>query len=414
VSALDAESVAIAKALRSERLLNARRTHLVRLVGISFFAGLFVLLGVVLGDREWTTDLRALFAYVLFAAVCVAAARSSEKLAGFLALAPAFLDMPFVYLVQRGQYETTPSPAAVAGFSMGIFALLLAIASLSASRAQIYLAALSAAVWEVLLQLEAGVSVGGEVSAVALLGLTAFILGYASDRRERLLVSTSRAEKLAALGQLSAAVGHDLRQPLAAIGNSIFVLRRRLQKAEALTEKVEEPLKLAEREVGAAERIVTELLDYARERKLELLPVPMRVLLEECAELVRTPAQVSVKVEVPEGLPDALGERDRLRQIFVNLVQNGVEAIPEGRAGAVVVHATADEREVKVFVRDDGAGMSAETKARVLEPLFTTKKDGTGLGLAIVDSLVRQHGGTLQLESQPGQGTTITVRLPRA
>ncbi|HEY1088879.1 MAG TPA: hypothetical protein VGE37_14340, partial [Archangium sp.] len=160
MSAADSEALSITSALRVERLLNARRTHLVRLVGISFFAGLFVLLGVVLRDEAWATDLRALFAYVAAAAACVVAARANEKLAGFLTLAPAVLDMPFVYLVQRGQDATTPSPAAVAGFSMGIFALLLAIASLSSSRWQIYLSAASASVWEVLLQFEAGVSLG--------------------------------------------------------------------------------------------------------------------------------------------------------------------------------------------------------------------------------------------------------------
>lgn len=414
MSAADSEALSITSALRVERLLNARRTHLVRLVGISFFAGLFVLLGVVLRDEAWTTDLRALFAYVVAAAACVVAARANEKLAGFLTLAPAFLDMPFVYLVQRGQYATTPSPAAVAGFSMGIFALLLAIASLSSSRWQIYFAAASASVWEVLLQLEAGVSLGACVSAVVLLGMTAFILGYASDRRERLLVTTSRSEKLAALGKLSAAVGHDLRQPLAAIGNSIFVLRRRLAKAEVLSEKIEEPLKLAEREVGAAERIVTELLDYARERRLERAPVEVRPLLDECVGIVRTRADVKLELDVPVPFPAALGERDRLRQVFVNLIQNGVEAIPADRPGAVTVSARAEAGEVTLVVRDDGVGMSPETKARVLEPLFTTKKDGTGLGLSIVDSLVRQHGGSLTLESEPGRGTTFTVKLPRA
>jgi signal transduction histidine kinase len=414
VSAADSEALSITSALRVERLLNARRTHLVRLVGISFFAGLFVLLGVVLHDEAWATDLRALFAYVAAAAACVVAARANEKLAGFLTLAPAFLDMPFVYLVQRGQYATTPSPAAVAGFSMGIFALLLAIASLSSSRWQIYFAAASASVWEVLLQLEAGVSLGACVSAVVLLGMTAFILGYASDRRERLLVTTSRSEKLAALGKLSAAVGHDLRQPLAAIGNSIFVLRRRLAKAEVLSEKIEEPLKLAEREVGAAERIVTELLDYARERRLERAPVEVRPLLDECVGIVRTRADVKLELDVPVPFPAALGERDRLRQVFVNLIQNGVEAIPADRPGAVTVSARAEAGEVTLVVRDDGVGMSPETKARVLEPLFTTKKDGTGLGLSIVDSLVRQHGGSLTLESEPGRGTTFTVKLPRA
>jgi signal transduction histidine kinase len=407
------EQAALARALLAERLFNAKRTHLVRLVGVLFFAGLFVTLGVVQGDRAWATDYGSLATYLGLAAGCVAVAAKSDRFGAWLTLAPALLDMPFIYLVQRGQYATTPSPAAVAGFSLGIFSLLLAIAALSSTRWQLWASAGSAAVWEVLLQAEAQVSVGARVAAVVILGLTAFMLVYASDRRASLLVQTSRREKLAALGQLSAGVGHDLRNPLAAIANAIFVLRRRLQKADALSEKVEEPLQLAEREVAACQRIVTELLDYARETPLELQPVDVKALLEECAGLVRLPANVTLKLEVPDGLPQAPGERDRLRQVFVNLMQNGAEAIPPERPGTVTVTAAAVARELRVVVRDDGIGMDAETRARVFEPLFTTKKDGTGLGLAIVESLVKQHGGRLTLETAKGQGAAFTVALAR-
>lgn len=408
----DPEQVALDRALLGERLFNAKRTHLVRLVGLLFFAGLFVSLGVVLGDRAWTTNFTALAVYVGLAAGCVAISAKSDRFGAWLTLAPAILDMPFIYLVQRGQYETTPSPAAVAGFSLGIFALLLAIGALSAQRWQIYASAASAAVWEVLLQAEAGVSVGARIAAIVILGLTAFMLAYASDRRASLLVQTSRREKLAALGQLSAGVGHDLRNPLSAIANAVFVLRRRLAKADALSEKIEEPLALAEREVVACQRIVTDLLDYARERSLDVAPVALKLLLEECAGLLRVTPQVVVEIDVPAELPHPPGERDRLRQVFVNLLQNGIEAIPAGRPGKVTATARVVGTDVKVVVTDDGVGMDAATRARVFEPLFTTKKDGTGLGLAIVESLVKQHGGALTLESEKGRGARFTVSLP--
>ena len=407
-----AEQESIRRALRSERLLNARRTHLVRAVALVFFAGLFAVLAIARGDAAWNTDFTALFAWAALAALFVVGSRVSDTVGDWLVLAPALVDMPFIYEVQRAQYPTTPSPSGVAGFSMGLFALLLAIAALSSARWQLWLTAASAAVWEVLLQREAGVSVGAQVSAVVVLGLTAFMLTYASDRRVELLVQTGRREKLAALGQLSAGVGHDLRNPLAAVSNSIFVLRRRPEKAEALTPGVEQPLALAERELAASQRIISDLLDYARETPWELKPVPMRALLEECAGLVRPRADVTVTVELSDSLPPPLAERDRLRQIFVNLLQNGVEAIPPGRAGTVRVFGGVEGRQLAVHVQDDGSGMDAATRARVFEPLFTTKKSGTGLGLAIVESLVRQHGGALELVTAPGQGTTFTVRLP--
>lgn len=410
---VDPEQVALGRALLAERLLNAGRAHVVRLVGVSFFAALFLVLGVVLADPAWATNTPALGFYLLLAIGCVVASKGSGRLAVLLTFAPALLDMPFVYLVQRGQYATTASPAGVAGFSMGLFALLLASASLSSVRWQIYATAAVAAAWEVLLQAEAGVSVGARISAAAVFALIAFVLSYANDRRGSLLVQTSRREKLAALGQLSAGVGHELRNPLAAISNAVFVLRRRLEKSGELNEKIEAPLGLAERELVQCQRIITDLLDYARETRLDIAPVELEGLLVECVGLLRVSPNVEVRLEIPPSFPPLQGERGRLRQVFMNLLQNGMEAIPEGRTGVVTATAVATAQELKVVVRDDGSGMDEKTKARVFEPLFTTKKQGTGLGLAIVESLVKQHGGALLLESKPGAGSAFTVTLPR-
>lgn len=402
----------VRRALRTERLLNARRTHLIRGVALGFFCGLFVLLSIVRGDHAWDTDFTALFAWAALAVLFVIGSRLSDAIGEWLVLVPAVVDMPFIYWVQRAQYPTTPSPSGVAGFSMGLFALLMAIAALSSERWQIWVTAASASVWEVLLQAEAGVSVGARVSAVVVLALTAFMLTYASDRRHELLVQTGRREKLAALGQLSAGIGHDLRNPLAAVANAVFVLRRRLEKSGPISEHVEQPLALAEREVRASQRIVGELLDYARETPLTLEPVPLRALLEECLTLVRARPDVTLVLELDDALPPPMAERDRLRQIFMNLLSNAIEAIPSGRAGQVRVSTALDGARLAVRVSDDGSGIDAATRARIFEPLFTTKKSGTGLGLAIVESLVKQHGGTLRLESTPGHGSTFTVSLP--
>ncbi|MFT3714281.1 MAG: ATP-binding protein [Archangium sp.] len=406
------EARAIREAVVSERLLNARRTHLVRFIALAFFGALFLVLGVFLDDPNWKTNPWALITWLGFSAAVFFATRLGERVGVWLTLAPAFIDMPLVYVVQRAQYESTPSPSGVAGFSMGLFALLLGIASLSTARWQIYVTAASAAFWEVMLQAEAGVSVGARVSAVVVLALIASVLAYASGRRTELLIRTSRSQKLAALGQLSAAVGHDLRNPLAAVANAVFVLRRRLEKAGALTDTILEPLSLAEREVTASRRIVTDILDYTREGPLEKTQVELKPLLEECVSLVRVPETTKVTLEVDGAAVDA--SRDKLRQVFVNLIQNAVEAIPSGRAGVVKVEARVENAQVLVHVRDDGAGMDEATRARVFEPLFTTKKEGTGLGLAIVESLVKQHGGTLTLESVVGKGTTFTVLLNSA
>lgn len=400
---------AVRAALRAEQLGNARRTHLVRLVAVTFFFGLFVLLGVVNEDRTWTTDFTALGAYWSGALLVAVLART--KLGPVLTLAPVFLDMPFVYAVQRASLPTTPVPSAVAGFTLGVFVLLLILAMFSLSRWQVAVATVTGALLEVLLQREANVSVGGQVSAVAVMAVAGVLVAFSGSRLRSLLVATSRQQKLAALGQLSAAVGHDLRNPLSAVTTSLFSLRRRLEKTGVvLDEKAAEALALAERELRASQRIITDLLDYAREQPLERVPTPLEPLVREAVDLVRRRDDIEVKVSVPAlSVPLA---RDRFRQVLVNLVQNACEAIPEGRAGVVEVVASVDARgALTLHVRDDGAGIDETTRVRLFEPLFTTKKDGTGLGLSIVESLVKQHEGSVSVDSAVGRGTTFTIRL---
>jgi signal transduction histidine kinase len=406
------EAQDVRAALRAEQLSNARRTHLVRFGAVSFFFGLFVVLAVVNRDRTWSADFSVLGSYWFGSMLVLALAWRGARLGAVLTLAPVFLDMPFVYAVQRSTLPTTPVPGAVAGFTLGVFVLLLILSLLSLSTWQVALAAVVGAVFEVLLQREAGVSVGGQVSAVAVMAVAGLLVAYSGRRMRALLVTTSRQQKLAALGQLSAAVGHDLRNPLAAVSNSLFSLRRRLGKTGVvLDEKAAEALDLAEREVRASQRIISDLLDTARDQPLELVATELGPLLDEAVGLVRRRDEVVVKAELPAHLPMVMLSRDRFRQVLVNLVQNACEAIPEGRAGHVEVVATLEGERVKLSVRDDGAGIDAATRARLFEPLFTTKKDGTGLGLSIVASLVEQHGGTLSVESEVGKGSVFAVEL---
>lgn len=400
------------QAVATELRLNAQRTHLLRLFGVSFFFALFIVLTQVQGDASWSTDFVALGAYWLGAVACFVLARRSEVAATWLAIAPAALDMPFVYLVQRANLASTPVPGAVAGFTLGVFVLLLILSMLSLTHWQVVLAAVVGAGLEVALQYEAGVSVGGMISAVAVMAVAGALAAYSGQRLRALLVVASRSEKLAALGQLSAAVGHDLRNPLSAVTGALFVLKRRLEKSGPLDEKAREALELAERELRASQRIIEDLLDFAREQPLERVDTELAPLVDEAVSLVRKRAEVSVTVQVPTGLRVPLA-RDRFRQVLVNLVQNACEAIPLERAGQVTVATVVERAQVTLTVTDDGAGIDAETRARLFEPLFTTKKEGTGLGLAIVASLVKQHGGSIEVESTPGRGSTFRVQLPQ-
>jgi signal transduction histidine kinase len=226
-----------------------------------------------------------------------------------------------------------------------------------------------------------------------------------------------RMEKLAAVGQLAAGVGHELRNPLAAVRNAHAYLAKRLAKPEEAVGDARVPqfLALMDRELSTCARIISDLLDFARESPMSLQPCPLRPLVDEALGVVPAREGVSVLNQVPEALPVPLLDREQFRQVIINLVQNAVEAMPAERGGQVVVSAEGGGTEpLKVRVVDDGSGIPAEVLPRIFEPLFTTKSRGTGLGLPIVAVRVQRHGGTLHVTSQPGRGSEFVIQLPPA
>jgi signal transduction histidine kinase len=226
-----------------------------------------------------------------------------------------------------------------------------------------------------------------------------------------------RVEKLAAVGQLAAGVGHELRNPLAAVRNAHAYLSKRLARPEASAiggdARVPQFLALMDRELSNCARIISDLLDFAREHPLSLQPCPLRPLVDEALGVVPAREGVRVLNHVPEELPVPLLDREQFRQVLINLVQNAVEAIPPERGGEVRVRAEGGGSEpLRVRVMDDGGGIPADVLPRIFEPLFTTKRQGTGLGLPIVASRVERHGGTLQVKSEPGRGSEFIIQLP--
>ncbi|WP_437306354.1 sensor histidine kinase [Sorangium sp. So ce388] len=227
--------------------------------------------------------------------------------------------------------------------------------------------------------------------------------------------SRLRVERLAAIGQLAASIGHELRNPLGAVRNASYYLRKRLAGTELGAEpRVAQFLALMEKELLSCTRIISDLLDFARERRLCRSACPLGPLVDDALSVVQAPAHVRLSNEVPPGLPVPSLDKDQFRQVLVNLIQNAAEAIPAGREGRVGVGARARDGEVILSVADNGAGIDREHLAKIFEPLFTTKLKGTGLGLAITAGIVRLHGGSIAVESEPGAGTTFTIRLPRA
>lgn len=225
-----------------------------------------------------------------------------------------------------------------------------------------------------------------------------------------------RTEKLAAVGQLAASVGHELRNPLAAVRNANSYIGKKLAaSAQGVDGKVSDFVKVIDREIAACTRIISDLLDFARERQPVLQPCPLRPLVDEALSVVPING-VRVVNAVPEDLPVPLVDKDHFRQIVINLVQNAIEAVGPGNStGEVVVSAEGGgEREWTIAVKDNGVGIAKDQLASIFEPLFTTKTKGTGLGLAIVAGMVKAHGGDIRVESAPGEGARFIVQLPTA
>lgn len=243
-------------------------------------------------------------------------------------------------------------------------------------------------------------------------------IGRAFNRMAAALKDASdarvRSEKLAAVGQLAASVGHEIRNPLSAARNALTYVRRKYAKgpAPAAGDRTLEFVELADRELGACNRIVQDLLDFARERPLTMSASALSPLVKEVLQVVRRRADVRVENAIPEDLPPVDADRDQLRQVLLNLVQNGVEAIPEARPGVVSVKAQVQGERLRISVADDGTGIPESDRQRIFEPLVTTKTKGTGLGLAITSQIIKRHGGTLELETELGRGTAFHITLP--
>jgi signal transduction histidine kinase len=223
-----------------------------------------------------------------------------------------------------------------------------------------------------------------------------------------------KSEKLAAVGQLAASVGHELRNPLTAVRNAATYVGKRLKDPKGASDpKVAQFLGVMDRELGVSAKIISDLLDFARERPPALQPCPLRPLVDEAVSLVAV-GNVQIDNQVPGDLPTPELDRDQFRQVLINLIQNAVEAMPPERMDAKVTIASelGAAGELRVSVSDNGVGIPPDGAAKIFEPLFTTKTKGTGLGLAVVANMVRGHGGSIGVDSVPAQGTRFTVKLP--
>lgn len=220
-----------------------------------------------------------------------------------------------------------------------------------------------------------------------------------------------KKEQLAVVGELAAVIAHEVRNPLAIIGNAVAGLR----KQGISREDHETLLAILDEEASRLNRLVGDLLRYARPVNVQRQQFSLADLVERALGLVKTDGKairVSLEVECHEGR--IWGDANLLRQVFDNLVDNAVQAM--GASGTLTVRLrTATEEGVDgiaVDIIDTGEGMDTQVRSRARDPFFTTRPSGTGLGLAIVDRIVDAHGGIFSIDSRAGEGTTVTVFLP--
>ena len=255
------------------------------------------------------------------------------------------------------------------------------------------------------------------------------------DAREELV----RKEKLSILGQLAGSVGHELRNPLGVMNNAIYFLKTVLPESD---ETVREYLNMIKSEIDNSERIISDLLDFSRTKTPQIKSIPVSELLSTSLGKCFVPENVNIETTIPDTLPLLKVDPFQMVQVFQNLITNACQAMPKG--GELRISARKGTRDlglgvsakepipipqspnpvncpqppipdrefIEISVTDTGEGISPENMNKIFQPLFTTKAAGIGLGLVVSKKLAEANGGSIDIESSSGKGTTFTVMLP--
>lgn len=224
-------------------------------------------------------------------------------------------------------------------------------------------------------------------------------------------------DRLAALGEMSAGLAHEIRNPLGAIKGAAQCL-----DPGKLPGEDGEFLEVIVEEVNRLNGVVTAFLDYARPLKQSFGPTDVNEVVSRTVKLIQNdvPANITLSTQLAEGLARVDGDAEQLKQVLINLVQNAGQAIGEKTRGTIGIKTLRPERfgdarmpeSVELHVTDDGPGIPTDQQPNIFVPFFTTKSKGTGLGLAICQRIVKNHGGAISVQSRAGEGSTFVIRLP--
>jgi signal transduction histidine kinase len=233
--------------------------------------------------------------------------------------------------------------------------------------------------------------------------------------KQRMESELIRSERLSAIGQVTATVAHELRNPLSAIRNSVFAFRE-MTASKGID--LVRPIERVERSVSRCDRIIGELLDYTRIRDLRPTTLAFDTWLGEVLDDQVVPPGITLVRDLAAPGHRIDFDADRMRQVVNNLIENATQAMTvaedpaESAKHRIVVATAARPDGFEMTIADNGSGIAADILPKVFEPLFSTKSFGTGLGLPMVKQAVEQHGGTVAMTSEFGKGTQVTIRLP--
>jgi len=219
-----------------------------------------------------------------------------------------------------------------------------------------------------------------------------------------------RADRLAAMGELTAGVAHEVRNPLGIIRASVQLLEERGTD----NDRAAEALGVIKQEIDRLDRVIKALLDFGRPSTPTMLPTDVNDVVRDVVLFTRqfaTRSRVEISERLADGLPKVSADPDQLKQVFVNLVSNAVQAMEE-TGGTLTLETMEGEGYVVIRVADDGPGIPEEGVGKVFDPFYSTRDAGTGLGLTIVHRIVDDHDGHIEVESAGGAGTVFTVSLP--
>lgn len=229
-----------------------------------------------------------------------------------------------------------------------------------------------------------------------------------SETQDRLV----RSEKLAVVGKLASGVGHELRNPLGAIKNALYIIRKTTLNNNTInnSQKSNQLFEIIEKETERSVKIVNDLLGFSRTAKPTVSPADIKSIIESSLSRVKIPSNIEEKVLLEEPLPLISVDATQIDQVFVNLIQNACDAMQKG--GLLTIHARKENEFLTVTFTDTGCGIPENAKNKIFDPLFTTKPKGMGLGLAISINIIQRHEGYIDLKSREGEGASFIVKLP--